>query len=62
MCKKYFCPVSEKDNVLVYHMRLHRPFQSISYHKGVLNKIQIAAHRITESQNGRGWKGPLWII
>jgi len=19
-------------------------------------------HRITESQNGKGWKGPLWII
>jgi len=21
-----------------------------------------AYHRITESQNGRGWKGPLWVI
>ena len=21
-----------------------------------------AAHRITESQHGRGWKGPLWVI
>jgi len=20
------------------------------------------ANRITESQNGRGWKGPLWVI
>jgi len=19
-------------------------------------------HRITKSQNGRGWKGPLWVI
>jgi len=19
-------------------------------------------HRITESQNSRGWKGPLWVI
>ena len=19
-------------------------------------------HRITESQNGKGWKGPLWVI
>jgi len=19
-------------------------------------------HRITESQNGRGWNGPLWVI
>jgi len=19
-------------------------------------------HRITESQNGRGWKGPLWVV
>ena len=21
-----------------------------------------AVHRITESQNSRGWKGPLWVI
>jgi len=24
--------------------------------------VHTAAHRITESQNGRGWKGPLWVI
>ena len=24
--------------------------------------IVSAAHRITESQNSRGWKGPLWVI
>ena len=23
---------------------------------------QAGFHRITESQNGRGWKGPLWVI
>jgi len=25
--------------------------------------LQITVfHRITESENGRGWKGPLWVI
>ena len=23
---------------------------------------QVPFHRITESQNSRGWKGPLWVI
>jgi len=23
---------------------------------------EVLPHRITESQNGRGWKGPLWVI
>jgi len=23
---------------------------------------ELAGHRITESQNSRGWKGPLWVI
>jgi len=27
----------------------------------VINK-QVEEKVITESQNGRGWKGPLWII
>lgn len=40
MCKKYFCPRYEKDKVLVYHMKIHRLFESISYHTGVLNNIQ----------------------
>jgi len=25
-------------------------------------KVRSQNHRITESQNGRGWKGPLWVI
>jgi len=25
-------------------------------------KCFLFFHRITESQNGRGWKGPLWVI
>jgi len=25
------------------------------------NPIFVLLHRITESQNGRGWKGPLWV-
>jgi len=24
--------------------------------------VYLNFHRITESQNGRGWKGPLWVI
>ena len=24
--------------------------------------LSAAAHRITELQNGRGWKGPLWVF
>jgi len=24
--------------------------------------ISRFTHRITESQNSRGWKGPLWVI
>jgi len=26
------------------------------------NAITFKNHRITESQNVRGWKGPLWVI
>jgi len=25
-------------------------------------KAREGIHRIKESQNGRGWKGPLWVI
>ena len=25
-------------------------------------RLDGALSRITESQNGRGWKGPLWVI
>ena len=25
-------------------------------------RLILQNHRITESQNGRGWKGPLWVI
>jgi len=27
-----------------------------------LPREEYQNHRITESQNGRGWKGPLWVI
>jgi len=27
-----------------------------------IRKVISQNHRITESQNGRGWKGPLWVI
>jgi len=29
---------------------------------GFIQKSFLAIHRITESQNGSGWKGPLWVI
>jgi len=29
---------------------------------GSLAYIPSGHHRITESQNSRGWKGPLWVI
>jgi len=29
---------------------------------GPVEKTHVQNHRITESQNGRGWKGPLWVI
>lgn len=51
-CKKKFCPVSEKDNVLVYHMRIHWSFQSIRYHKGVLNNVQNEKALLNEKVKG----------
>lgn len=51
-CKKYFCCLSEEDNVLVYHMRIHGPFQSIRYHKGVLNNIQNEKTLLNEQVKG----------
>jgi len=27
-----------------------------------LGLFSLENHRITESQNSRGWKGPLWVI
>jgi len=26
------------------------------------SRMDTMVHRITESQNSRGWKGPLWVI
>jgi len=28
----------------------------------ICHLVVIKAIKVTESQNGRGWKGPLWII
>jgi len=30
-------------------------------HAGDRRDTESQNHRITESQNGRGWKGPLWV-
>jgi len=32
------------------------------YRNGKFWRPGIGNHRITESQNGRGWRGPLWVI
>jgi len=44
-------------------------FQSLPDDKVDVRKSDLATqcehyciHRITESQNSRGWKGPLWVI
>jgi len=28
----------------------------------LVQQMRSRGHRITESQNSRGWKGPLWVI
>jgi len=28
----------------------------------LISRITVIPSGITESQNGRGWKGPLWIL
>ena len=36
-------------------------FQELGSNQLDLSSVQIF-HRTTESQNSRGWKGPLWVI
>ena len=38
---------------------LHKPDLPAHQEKHETTK---ESHRITESQNGRGWKGPLWVM
>jgi len=49
-----------------YSVVSHKTRKSTSTHKltlsNVINSHISQNHRITESQNGRGWKGPLWVI
>ena len=36
--------------------------KSIGDVSGKTDLAKLENHRITESQNSRGWKGPLWVI
>jgi len=38
------------------------PFLNLQILKSEKFNGCVTFHRITESQNGRGWKGPLWVI
>jgi len=40
----------------------HVPYEIIMQANSKACVHESQNHRITESQNGRGWKGPLWII
>jgi len=40
----------------------HTEYNSKSFAGFEANNVTSALHRITESQNSRGWKGPLWVI
>ena len=39
-----------------------REDSTLSHYLGSRREVGGSFHRITESQNGRGWKGPLWDI
>jgi len=39
----------------------HADFDAAQNTVGLLG-CESTSHRITESQNGTGWKGPLWVI
>ena len=44
-----------------YEVNKQQKFSSFSNSFDVDIQLQVS-HRITESQNGRGWKGPLSVI
>jgi len=37
-------------------------FKQFFHTESIIHNDRQQNHRITESQNGRGWKGPLWVI
>ena len=46
---------------LPFTAEMEKPLVTSSRHSGSELTLE-ASHRITESQNSRGWKGPLWVI
>ena len=53
-------PLVVKD---LFQLLMDPELQGLEERWVVLEKVRpIQNHRITESQNGRGWKGPLWVI
>jgi len=43
------------------HPRAEHP-QKQKHHPSTIKDTEPLNYRITESQNSRGWKGPLWVI
>jgi len=48
------------ERVVRYWNRLLREVAGSPSQELLKKIVDVAFHRITESQNGRGWKGPLW--
>jgi len=51
-----------KINILIIIKQTQKSFNQIFRHKHRKAVTLNLYHEITESQNGRGWKGPLWVI
>jgi len=63
--KKIADPASISDAIPILRGILWRQFPvPSSYHEvKMLGRHGLMRnYKITESQNGRGWKGPLWVI
>lgn len=58
MWKMYFCLIFVKNNMLVYHVRIQKPPQSIGYHKRVLKNSKLRKYfKMSKSVS----LGNLWI-
>ena len=54
-------PVTGADTTAMSYI-LKTPKTSMCEVQHVILHPHLWNHRITESQNSRGWKGPLWVI